>query len=59
MYGHPKGSMAVHTVVESESHGLYEIRFTRLPNKNDFYNLAIDPTKLSLEKLKLRYFTKF
>lgn len=49
----------MHTVAESEAHGLYEIRFTRLPNKGDFYNLAYEPQKINLEKLKLRYFTKF
>jgi hypothetical protein len=49
----------VHYVVESEQHGLFEIRYTRLPNKGDFYNLAVEPTKLHLEKLKARYFTKF
>ena len=59
LFGNPKGSTAVHTVVESEKHGLYEVRFTRLPNKGDFYNLGLDPKKLNLEKLKLRYFTKF
>jgi hypothetical protein len=32
LYGNPRGSSAVHTVAESEAHGLYEIRFTRLPN---------------------------
>lgn len=59
LYGNPKGSTAVHTVVESESHGLFEVRFTRLPQKGDFYNLSIVPEKMNLEKLKMRYFTKF
>ena len=49
----------MHTLVESEQHGLFEIRFTRLPHKGDCYNLGVDPSKLSIEKLKLRYFTKF
>jgi hypothetical protein len=59
LYGNPKGSTAVHTVVESESHGLYEVRFARLPHKGDFYNLALEPAKVNLDKLKERYFTKF
>lgn len=59
IYGNPKGSTSVHTLVESASHGLYEVRFARLPHKGDFYNLSVEPNKLNLDRLKLRYFTKF
>jgi len=59
LFGNIKGSTAVHSLVESEAHGLYEIRFTRLPHQGDFYNQAVEPTKINLQKLKIRYFTKF
>lgn len=59
LYGNPKGSNAVHSVVESEGHGLFEIRYTRLPHTGDLYNISVEPSKLNVEKLKLRYFTKF
>ena len=59
LYGNPKGSTAVHSVVESDSHGLFEIRYTRLPHTGDLSSLSVDPLKLNLQKLKLRYFTKF
>jgi hypothetical protein len=38
LYSNPKDSSAVHYVVESEGHGLFEIRFYRLPHKGDSYN---------------------
>lgn len=59
IFGNPKGSTSVHTLVESNFHGLYEIRFARLPHKGDYYNLSVEPQKLNLNRLKLRYFTKF
>jgi hypothetical protein len=46
-------------VVESDGHGLFEIRYMRLPHTGDLYNISVEPSKLNLEKLKLRYFTKF
>jgi hypothetical protein len=49
----------VHNLVESESHGLFEIRYSRLPHQGDIYSQAFDPAKINMEKLKLRYFTKF
>lgn len=32
IYGNSSGSTAVHNLVESEFHGLFEIRFSRLPH---------------------------
>ena len=45
--------------MESEKHGLFEIRHIRLPHKGDCYNLAVDGNKIDIERLKIRYFTKF
>ncbi|CDW75782.1 UNKNOWN [Stylonychia lemnae] len=59
LFSHPKGNLAVHFMVESENHGLYEIRFQRLPHKGDYYSQANDQYKINLNQLKLRYYTKF
>jgi len=59
LYGNASGSSAVHNLVESDKHGLFEIRHWRLPNQGDSYNLAVDGSKIDIERLKIRYFTKF
>lgn len=35
LMSNPKNSSAVHFVAESESHGIYEIKYHRLAHKND------------------------
>ena len=60
LVGNAGMSTAVHYMVESEGHGLFEIRFTRVPViDNDHYNQAIDPQKLDVNYLRQRYFTRF
>lgn len=59
LFCNPRHSTAVHAIVESESHGLYEMRFTRLPHRGDLYSLGVNPASIDMEKLRMRYFTKF
>eukprot|EP00347_Sterkiella_histriomuscorum_P005365 403356888 len=59
LFSNPKGNHAIHFLVESESHGLYEIRFQRLPQRGDYYSEANEADKVNLNNLKVRYFTKF
>jgi len=37
LFSHPKYSDDVHYAVESEGHGVYEMRFKRLPNLGDSF----------------------
>ena len=59
LYSNPKGSSSVHLLVESASHGLYEVRFARLPQLGDSYSLGTNPDSVSVARLRQRYFTKF
>ncbi len=56
----PRDSSAVHYVVESEGHGMYEMRFHRLAHKNDLQiAMIVDPMHVNIDSEKLYYYTKF
>ena len=49
----------MHFLVESEAHGLFEIRQQRLPHKGDIYSLGVDPQRVDVSMLRMRYYTRY